>query len=190
MNTPLEILLSVFLVGTAVMIVATRNLLAVIVLLSLFSAVMSVIFAALGATDVAFTEAVVGAGVSTALLMALPRRVGALRWPAVADGHVRRRPVWPAAFVAGAVGAVMVHAMHWMPPFGDPSAPAHLHVSAYYTAHARTDMNTPNFVTAILGDYRSFDTLIETAVVVTGAVACLLVLRGKSLSRHEAVADE
>lgn len=47
-----------------------RDLLASVVMLGAFSTVMVLIWAELGSPDVAFTEAAVGAGVSTAFLVA------------------------------------------------------------------------------------------------------------------------
>ena len=37
--------------------------------------------------------------------------------------------------------------------------------------------HVPNMVTAVLADYRAFDTLGEVTVIFTGAVAVLLILR-------------
>lgn len=71
-----------------------------------------------------------------------------------------------------------------LPPRGDASAPAHRAVTdaftpvagTYYIQHAYKDARTPNMVTVILGDYRSFDTLGETIVVLTGGIACFFIL--------------
>ena len=74
-----------------------------------------------------------------------------------------------------------------LPERGDPHAPMHREVSAagkpgagaYVIANAYTDSATPNMVTVVLGDYRSFDTLGEVFVVFAAAVACFLILRRK-----------
>jgi multicomponent Na+:H+ antiporter subunit B len=50
------------------------------------------------------------------------------------------------------------------------------HVSPFYAENSIADMATPNVVAAVLADYRSLDTLIESAVVVTAVLACLLIL--------------
>ena len=50
-------------------------------------------------------------------------------------------------------------------------------VITIYIQHSLSQMKTPNVVTSILMDYRSLDTLIETAVVFTAGVACALLLR-------------
>jgi multicomponent Na+:H+ antiporter subunit B len=165
-------LLSVLLAATALAIMRVRDLFALVVLLSTYSGLLAVTFAVMGAPDVAFTEAVVGTSVSTIFFMALMwwidpnelTRYGASR---------RLAALIPAA----ALGLVMWYGVNALPDFGDAAAPPMRHVSPTYIERAMHDMHTPNVVTAVLADYRSFDTLIETAVVLTAALACLLVLQ-------------
>jgi multicomponent Na+:H+ antiporter subunit B len=65
-----------------------------------------------------------------------------------------------------------------LPERGDPEAPAarNPQVSVYYIENAYTDSATPNMVTAVLADYRGFDTFGEAVVVVAAALSCLLIL--------------
>jgi multicomponent Na+:H+ antiporter subunit B len=188
MIVPLEILVSVLLAVTAIGVAIVRDLFGLTVLLSIYSGLLAVVFAMLGAADVAFTEAVVGAGVSTALLVALLRHVR----PSMAAVAGSRPPAspdrrWLAAAAAIGLSVIMLHGAHALPEFGDPAAPAQ-QLAAEYIGRAMADTHTPNVVTAVLADYRGFDTLIETAVVLTGALACLLVLRqGRSRRAYEAV---
>jgi multicomponent Na+:H+ antiporter subunit B len=177
----LEMLLSVLLGVTAVALVITRDLFGLTVLLSVYSGLIGVVLALLGAVDVAFTEAVVGTCLSTGLLLALLRYLRAdVNWVTV---HARLDPPRPArrkavaAIVALAAGVVLVSGVHALPEFGSPTSPAHQRVAALYLERGVPDAKTPNAVTVVLADYRSFDTLIETSVVLTGAVACVLILR-------------
>lgn len=64
-----------------------------------------------------------------------------------------------------------------MPDTGDPQSAPSLHVSPRYIEQSLEETAVPNMVTAVLADYRGFDTLGETAVVFTGAMAVLLILR-------------
>jgi multicomponent Na+:H+ antiporter subunit B len=64
-----------------------------------------------------------------------------------------------------------------MPEFGDLKSPANQHVSPYYIDNAYKDTHTPNMVTAILADYRGYDTLGETTVIFAAGVICILLLR-------------
>lgn len=63
------------------------------------------------------------------------------------------------------------------PAWGDYLSPASRHVSGLYIERSYTDTATPNFVTAILADYRGFDTMLETTVVFIAAMACFLIIR-------------
>ena len=171
MIASLELLLSVALLLCGLALTRVHSLFAIMVILSLFSGLMAIMFALLGAPDVAFTEAVVGTGVSTLFLMALIRKVD----PAQVT-HRRRSHKLAALAVAVLVGGVLVYGVNALPQFGSPHTPAFEHVASEYLHRAYKDMHTPNVVTAVLADYRAFDTLIETAVVLTAALACLLVL--------------
>ena len=64
-----------------------------------------------------------------------------------------------------------------MPKWADPHSPASTHVSPYYLRHSIKDTATPNVVTAVLADYRGYDTLGEVTVVFTAGMACILLLR-------------
>lgn len=82
-------------------------------------------------------------------------------------------------------GGLLLYASSSLPNRGDPTAPAHRDRSmvgsqgaaAYYIQHAERDAATPNMVTVVLADYRSFDTLGETMVVFTAGLVCYLILR-------------
>ncbi len=75
-----------------------------------------------------------------------------------------------------ATAAVLFYAARDLPTMGDPTAPAAEHVSPRYIEHAQDETGAPNMVTAVLADYRSYDTLGETVVIFTAVLACLLVL--------------
>lgn len=74
-------------------------------------------------------------------------------------------------------GAILVYASVDFPAWGDPNAPASLHVSPYYIEHSMEDTNVPNIVTSVLADYRGYDTMYETTVVLGAGLACFLLLR-------------
>jgi len=74
-----------------------------------------------------------------------------------------------------AIGAVMSLAVLNMPDFADPDAPIHLHVAPRYMTSSSKETGVPNMVTAILADYRGYDTLGELTVIFAGGVAVLSV---------------
>lgn len=65
----LELILFVFLLITAIIALEANDLLIAVVMLTLFSFLMALLFTTMGAVDVGFTEAVVGAGVTGILFI-------------------------------------------------------------------------------------------------------------------------
>lgn len=160
-------------------IVRSRNLFAVVVLGGIYSFLMATVLVALDAVDVAMTEAAVGAGVSTVLLL------GALHLCKSEEARPLHRPWLPLA-VALATGAVLVYGTLGLPAFSDPAAPIHTHVAPRYLKDGPRETGVPNVVTAVLASYRGFDTLGETTVVFTaGAGVIALLRRRRREAKHE-----
>lgn len=78
--------------------------------------------------------------------------------------------------ILGIFLVVLLYAGWDLPARGDPKSPASVHVSPYYIERALPDTKTPNLVTAVLADYRGYDTLGETVVIFAAGLACALVL--------------
>ena len=74
-------------------------------------------------------------------------------------------------------GALLVYATLDMPGWADPLSPASVRVSPRYIEKSIEETSVPNMVTAVLADYRGYDTLGETAVIFTAAVCCVMLLR-------------
>ena len=74
-------------------------------------------------------------------------------------------------------GALLICGTHDMPAWGDPNSPANSHVSPRYILEATEKTATPNIVSAVLADYRGYDTLGESAVIFTASISCLFLLR-------------
>ena len=161
------LLLLVLLAGVAVW---AADLLLAAIALGAYGFVMSLIWAAIGALDVAFTEAVVGAGATTVLFLAALLRTSRRRSPAASP--VR----WIALAVALATGAALLTVTRGLPRWGDPTAPPAVHVSPRYLARTLAETATPNAVTSVLADYRGYDTLVETTVILTAGLGCWLLL--------------
>jgi len=168
-----EVLFFVLLVVTAGGAIVVKDLLSAVLILGSYSLLLAVVWAWLGAVDVAFVEAVVGAGLATVFFLIT------LFGTATKDTLIaRRRPPWGALLGLPILGALLLLAAGDLPAYGDPAAPASVHVSTTYLQQSLTDSQTPNVVTSILMDYRAIDTLIETVVIFTAGLACFLLLRG------------
>lgn len=72
---------------------------------------------------------------------------------------------------------LLVYSTLDFPPWGDPTAPASMHVSPHYIEDTLAKTSVPNLVTAVLADYRGYDTLFETVVIFSAGVACLILMR-------------
>lgn len=82
-----------------------------------------------------------------------------------------------AASVVVAVTLLLLLASGSLPPLHTVDSPISRTVEAYYVENAIRDMDTPNIVSAILADYRGYDTFGETTVVFAAGLACFLLLR-------------
>lgn len=166
------------LVMTAIAIVRRSRLFSVVILSGVFSLLAALLFVTLDAVDVAFTEAAVGAGISTILLL------GTIALTARKEKPSTHSPVIP-LLVVFVTGAALVYGTLDMPAFGDPNAPAHQHVADDYLERTPIEIDLPNVVTAILASYRGFDTLGETAVVFTAGIGVLLLIGGGLARRRD-----
>ena len=81
-----------------------------------------------------------------------------------------------AIIIIGLFLSLIVYGTTGLPDRGDPQAPANVHVSPFYNERSIDDTHTPNIVTAVLADYRGYDTLGETIVIFTAGLACILIL--------------
>lgn len=123
----------------------------------------------LDAPDVAFTEAAVGAGVSTVLMLVT------LFLTSPVDKESGGKRVLPLLVVI-ATGAALVYGTLDMPALGDPYAPDDLHVAPRYIEQSWDEIGVPNVVTAVLASYRGYDTMGETAVILTAGIGVILLL--------------
>ncbi len=155
-----------------------RNLVAVVILLGLHSLLMASVWVVLDAVDVAFTEAAVGAGITTILMLAAVALTGSEEKPS------SRSPL-PALLIVAATGAALVYATVDMPPFGAPDNPIHRHVAPRYIEVSPTEIGIPNMVTSVLASYRGYDTLGETTVVFTAGIAVLVLIGGRRRRKDE-----
>ncbi len=160
-----------FLLATAVMIIRMRNLFAVVMLTGAFSLLTAGLFITLDAVDVAFTEAAVGAGITTVLFL------GTLSLTTSREKPATHLPTLPLAVVL-ITGAALVYGTMDLPGFGDPAAAPHQYVMPEYVSGTETQIGLPNIVTAVLASYRGFDTLGEVGVIFTAGVGVLLLLNG------------
>ena len=172
----INMVLLTLLAAVTIGVVRTRNLFGVIVLAGIYSFLMASVLIVLDAVDVAMTEAAVGAGVSTVLLLATLHLTKSMEYP-------QPRKAYLPLFVAVGTGAAIVWGTYSLPPFGTPDNVIHKHVVPRYLADSVKETMVPNVVTSVLADYRGYDTLGETTVIFTAGIGVLLLLKGRRRRR-------
>lgn len=150
-------------------VVRMTDLFAAAMLFAIYSLVSAALFVILDAGDVALTEAAVGAGISTILVLAVLTLVRR-------HEHPTRARNLPALLLVTVTGACLLYASIDMPDFGNPDNPVHRHVAPYYINESYGDMGIPNIVTSVLAGYRSIDTMGEVFVIFTAGIGVLTLL--------------
>jgi multicomponent Na+:H+ antiporter subunit B len=167
-----HIVLFTFLAVIAIAIIRLKDLFASVMLMGIFSLLSASLFTVMDAVDVAFTEAAVGAGISTLLMLATLSLTTSQEHPE----HSRSRPF--ALLVVVMTGVALIYGTLDMPHYGDLDAPIHHHVAPRYIEHTEDEIGVPNMVTAVLASYRGYDTWGETTVIFTACVGVMLLLGG------------
>lgn len=154
---------------TALRVIFLKDLFAVVMLFGIYSFLSALIFVSLDAVDVAFTEASVGAGISTVLML------GTLALTGRTEKESKHSSILP-LLVVGITGAALIYGTLDMPPFGHADNPVHEHVAPRYIEESPKEVGLPNMVTSVLASYRGFDTLGETVVVFSAMIGVLALL--------------
>jgi len=166
----LDLALMAILVVVAIAIVRMRSLFAIVMLQGVYSLVCAAWFVSLDAVDVAFTEAAVGAGVSTVLMLAAMLLADRKSNPVPISKQIA-----PLVVVIVA-GLAMFYAIGDMPAYGDANSPANSGPGMEYIERTTDEIHIPNVVTAVLASYRGYDTFGEAVVIFAAGLGVLLLL--------------
>ncbi len=159
-----DLLLAAMIIGLGWATVSSTDLKRAVALFIAFGLLLSIAWARLRAPDLALAEAALGAGLSGALLLA------ALRDEPPADPARDDLPRWQRSLVDLLV-ATLALALAWVlwETLSEP-APARLGEAAL-SALERSGVGNP--VTAVLLNYRAYDTLLELVVVLAAVLGVL-----------------
>ena len=168
-----------FLVITVIAIIWLKDLFAAVILLGVYSLIAAAIFVVMDAVDVAFTEAAVGAGVSTILLL------GALSLTEHEQKPQQHNNIIAIVFVI-ITGALLIYGTLDLPYYGSALSAANSHpeIAQRFIMESYDEIGVPNMVTSVLASYRGYDTLGETAVVFTAAVGVLALVGLRRIYRE------
>ena len=155
---------------TTLGIIRLRNLFSVVILSTIYSFLMATLLLTFDAVDVALTEAAVGAGISTVLMLTV------LYYTKVNEEKPKFKSILPLT-ICLTIGGLLIYGTYGLPPFGASDTPIHTHISVQYLERSMSETGVPNVVTSVLASYRGFDTLGEVIVVFTAAIGVLSILK-------------
>ncbi len=165
-----DIQLLTFMAIMAIVISRMRNLFGAAMLTGIFSLISAGLFVVMDAVDVAFTEASVGVGISTVLMLA------ALSLTTSEEKPSRHSIAIIPLLAVLLTGGVLIYATLDMPEYGTLNAPIHHHVADKYIKESAERTGVPNIVTSVLASYRGYDTMGETTVIFTAGIGVLLLM--------------
>ena len=171
MTLAFEIPLLVLLIMTAAGAILVKDLISAVFILGCYSFLLALMWAWLGAVDVAFVEAVVGSGLATVFFLVMLFGTAAARYDYPATDSASDRRAW-----ATGSWAVVVLCGDGFPKFGDAISAQRPRFCGLLDTGLSTDRHTKR---CDIGPYGlpAMDTLIETAVIFTAGIACTLLLR-------------
>ena len=178
--TILTMLLLLMIIG-AIIAIETTRLLSAIVCVGAVGFVLSIAFLFLGAPDIAITQLVVDI---LCLVILIRATINRDLTSVSGDREFFGLTVTVAVVLIIAVTGVLVFAD--FPALGESvmdrfaDAP-----SAYYVKHGLAETGAANIVTAVLLDFRAYDTLGEASVLFCAVMGALAVLRRRARKRRE-----
>jgi multicomponent Na+:H+ antiporter subunit B len=177
MSFPFEAILFLFLLLTSFVIARLRNLFAATALFGVFSLMSAAMLTLMDAVDVALTEAAVGAGVSTVLILS------ALSLAGDEEGLPKRRRTLPLLTVL-LTGTALLYGTLDMPHYATEPLRYSDPVVSRYIMESPREIGIPNIVTSVLASYRGYDTYGEVTVIFTAGVGVMLLMgRAKPRAR-------
>lgn len=173
----LDLLLCAGLLWLAWQVIQSPGLVRSVILFMVFGLLMALVWARLGAPDLALAEAAIGAGITGALLLSACKTV-ANESPGKPNREVRDPaapgvPDWLLAPLCAAAGIGLAVLMHHLGEGGGPTPEAAIAAAGEHILG--------NPVTAVLLDFRAHDTLLEMLVLLLAFLGGRILLQQRPL---------
>jgi multisubunit Na+/H+ antiporter MnhB subunit len=165
-----DALLALLVLGLAIRLLTTRDLFEAIILFVSFGLALALVWVRVGAVDIALAEVALGAGVTGALLVNT-RRLLEQKAPGWLDPQPVSLPLTLVPALCGVIAGAAALAAIRLDPAPVPLAPLVL--------ERTLDSAATNPVTAVLLEFRAFDTLLEVGVLMAGVTAVWALQRGR-----------
>ncbi len=165
--------LLVFMIAASIIAVETRDLLSSVIALGAVGFGLTMIFLFLQAPDLAIVQVVVEILCLVFLIALIFKTTKTDTVTGTANGPKGLFVVGAAIVFLVLFSAVFLYVIRQLPSFGGPLR----EVARYYVKHGLDKTGAANLVSAILLDFRGYDTLGEATVLFTSVVGVLAVLR-------------
>ena len=169
-------ILMLFIIIAALIAVETKNLLSSVICVGAIGFGGSLMFLFLSAPDIAITQIVVEVlGLIILIRATISRDLTFISGDREFFGMVVSVVILLVIFLAG------IQVFQTLPEFGNPIfATAPKAASQTYVAQGLQKTGAANIVSAVILDYRAYDTLGEAAVLFTSIIGAIVILRRKS----------
>ncbi len=157
-------------VSLSIYLACEKSLVKCVVALNMISFLVSGVYLIMNAPDVAMTEAAVGAGLSTLIILKAINRV---------SSKYDEAPIGFFTLVLMLLMFVLVGYLTFeFPLFGSEYVPVHGELTQFFISNSYEQL--PNVVSMILAGFRAYDTLGETLVVFIAAASVFSIIRNDS----------
>jgi multisubunit Na+/H+ antiporter MnhB subunit len=176
LNHWIDLLLALATVGVAWRCLTSRDLFVSVVLYVVFGLLLALVWMRLGAEDIALAEAAIGAGITGALLLDGVRQLEGGEGAGSDAGAPERVSAglrWASAVLVLVLAGVLAAAVSAMSPY-----PGGL---TLVVTERLTDSGVSHPVTAVLLNFRAYDTMLELVVLLLTVLAMLAVRRETDL---------
>ncbi|MBN2185678.1 MAG: DUF4040 domain-containing protein [Candidatus Krumholzibacteriota bacterium] len=162
------LVLTVFMIIGSVIAIETKNLLSSVISVGVVGFSLGIIFLMLGAPDIAITQVVV----EILILVILIRATISTDNTAI-EKHRDNLPIVASLIFFGLFLLFSYFAVHDLPVFGEPV----MKVASRYLETGVRETGATNIVTAVLLDFRAYDTIGEATVLFVSIVGAFVILR-------------
>ncbi|MGE5558651.1 MAG: hydrogen gas-evolving membrane-bound hydrogenase subunit E [Bacillota bacterium] len=178
---PVEIWLYIFLgvmIAASIITLEMKNILSALVALGAVGLILSLSFLILQAPDLALVQFIYEILILSVviIIMTVTRNERDLT-----DLKEKLPQVLLAFLILVPILFFSYHALRGLPAFGSPL----LKVSARYLSHGAKETGSANIVTAVILDYRIYDTFGEATVIMVGILGTITIIRKIGRKRHE-----
>lgn len=149
----------------------TKNLLASVISLGIVGFALTVLFVLLGAPDLAIVQIIVET-LTLVIFISVIRQTTAQESPEKLMSFKKFSLLF-GIFLLGILFCASLAQYQDLPPFGFPC----LRMALYYLSHGMAVTGASNLVSAIILDFRGYDTLGEATVLFASAIGVATVLR-------------